>query len=118
MLSAKTVANRWPLHREGPFSCAVFLARGPARIHYRKLTTVHSAKCIGIPAHPELNSSKLQVAFILQPDFEIPRNYALELLSYCLTARQDVRPAGKCSKSETAPQPAIQSSAGRHKEDP
>jgi len=69
-------------------------------------------------AHPELNSSGIKVFFILQPDFEIPRNYAPELLSYNLTARQNERPAAKCSKAETAPQPVVQSSAGRHKEDP
>lgn len=30
----------------------------------------------------ELKAPKFQVAFIFRPDFEIPRNYALELLSY------------------------------------
>ncbi len=50
---------------------------------------------------------------------ENPRNYALELLSYYLTARQTNDRVGKCSKAEAAPQPVNgQTAAGRHKEDP
>jgi hypothetical protein len=98
---------------ERPYFCALsVLPRKPGKGSRPPQARLQSV-------HPTLNSFDLQVAFILQPDLEIPRNYALESLSYYLTARQDERPAGKCSKAEASPQPVIsQNPAGRHKEDP
>ena len=80
---------------------------------HRTLRKVHWSQ-----VHPKLKLPDLQVTFIFNRLWNFPQ-LCPGIAVILSDGPADERPAGKCSKAETAPQPAFSHApAGRHKEDP